>query len=40
VNISPGILGTYWALGSFTLTAAWIAACKTTRRATRREARR
>jgi hypothetical protein len=35
MNISPGILGTYWLLTSFALTAAWIAACELGRRLAR-----
>jgi hypothetical protein len=30
--MSPGILGTYWVLTSFGLTALWCATCEITRR--------
>lgn len=33
--MSPGIIGTYWLLGSFTITALWIGACHLARRGTR-----
>lgn len=40
MNISPGLIGTYWALIALTTTAAWSATATLTKRAARRAARR